>query len=121
MDSVMALVISMAILSTAIYLLSEPAGQNSERLYQASTDLLSVAGEKGVLQGAVNGDVTGVENLKAAMPPQLCFRLDVKNESDSLVFSDGSICPQAREYAIGKRTFTSNSRFYTAEMRVWLK
>lgn len=121
LDAVMALVIAMVVLSSCIYLISTPKRQVNERLYDISLDLLAVAGEEHFLQDAVRGDSSGVDRMKAAMPANTCFRIDVKNESGALVYTGGSGCREFGEYALGRRTFASGGGFYVAEMRVWLR
>ena len=121
LDAIMALVIATIVLSMSIYMLAEPKKQTNEYLYQLSLDFLTVAGEKHMLQDIVGNDPSKLEELKSVMPPQMCFQLSLKNESGSLVYSDDNGCSQPVDYAIGRRTFTKDARFYVAEMKVWLR
>ena len=119
LDSIMALVIATVVLTMSIYLLAQPKTQTTDYLYQLSLDLLTVSEEKHFLQDALRGDFAGMEKLKAALPPQVCFQLSVKNESNALVYSGENGCVVGDVYAVGRRTFVYNEGFYVSEMRVW--
>ncbi|MFH1055382.1 MAG: hypothetical protein V1744_04740 [Candidatus Altiarchaeota archaeon] len=122
LDATMAVVITTLVLATAMYMLLEPKGHETrEHLYQLTGDLLAVAEETRTLDRIVRNDLAGWENLKSNAPQNVCLQLNVMNETDNLVYTDETECEVTDFYTVGRRTFISDSKFYSAQMRVWLK
>jgi len=121
LDATLALVLSMLVLGSAVYLIAAPKTQSNEHLFQSAGDLLTVAEEDHLLARMVNGDGGATQKLKAAMPAQTCFELYLRNSTGGLVYSDSTSCKKTSDYVIGRRTFVTQSGFYSAEMRLWLK
>jgi hypothetical protein len=121
LDATMALVLSMLVLSTAVYLIAAPKAQSSEYLFQSAGDLLAVAEEDHLLSRMVQGDSGAAQKLKASLPPQACIELYLRNATGGLVYSDSTNCAKSDDFVIGRRTFVSDSAFYSAELRLWLK
>lgn len=119
----MALVVALGIITASLYLISAPKISHEEYLYQFSSDILSIAEKKEFLKRAVNGDSSGIEELKSDLPPNICFDLRIVNETDSLVFHDNKdgCLTIPDKYSQAKRLFVSNSSFYISTLKAWYK
>ena len=121
LDATVALAIAAVILSMAVFLVAEPKKQANEQLYQLSADVLAVAEGRNVLQALVNDDYSGWIDLRSAIPSRVCLRLRIRNESGSLVYTEQSDCTTEGDYSVTRRTFVCERRFYSAEMRAWMR
>ena len=123
LDSILAIAIAFGIITTSLYLISTPKISLEEYLYQFSSDVLAIAEKGDFLKKAVNGDPSGMEELKLSLPDNVCFDIEIVNETDILIFHDYKAGCSAipEKYSQAKRTFVSNSSFYISTLKAWYK
>jgi hypothetical protein len=123
LDSIMAFAIAFWIITASMYMISTPKISLEEYLYQFSSDVLAIAEKGDFLKKAVNGDPSGMEELKMSLPDNICFDLEIVNESSILIFHDYQAgCPTIPEkYSQAKRTLVSNASFYISTLKAWYK
>jgi|GEM_PF-2684641 len=123
LDSLLAMVVTLVVITASLYLVSSQKISSEEYLYQFSSDVLSIAEKKEYLRKAVNGDSSGISKLNSSLPSSICFDLEIVNETDNTVFyyNKAGCSPLPCRYSQAKRLFVSDSKFYVSTLKAWYK
>jgi hypothetical protein len=121
LDSVVAFTMATIVLTSCLFLLTEPKYAGGEYIYQVSTDVVSILDENGGLQELAGGGNSRLNELKSVLPTKLCIEVMVLNSSDDIVFMEESGCPTVGKYTVSRRSFVKDRVFYIAEVKTWFK
>ena len=121
LDSIMAVVVATGMITAAVFLVSQPKASSDEYLYKVALDVLTIAEKRGDLGKAVKGDSWAIQDFKGITPKNICFQLDIYNETNGLVFHDDTQCGKSDKYMLGKRSFATDKKFYIAKLKMWYK
>jgi hypothetical protein len=121
MDSMLALLVAAAFITSILYFVTAPALKTDEYLYAAGGDILAVADAEGSLEAALSGDAVPLEGLVSSLPPNLCVSLTVVNSSGGSVLAQDSGCGEPSRYVMSKRAVLNGTMPYTARARVWYR
>ena len=121
LDTVMALMIAVTIITASVFLLAEHETYSSEGLYQIAQDMLAVGEKTGDLSSALDGDPSTIDEYQTLLGNRVCFELRIKNQSNSLVYYHETDCAKKGSYVVAKRSMVHDNRFYIASARVWYR
>ncbi|MFC2163267.1 hypothetical protein ACFLRF_06255 [Candidatus Altiarchaeota archaeon] len=121
LDAVIALILTTIVLTTSLAAVRQDKYPGNEYIYQLSVDSLAIMEAQGALGKLAEGDESGYDEIRSILPQKLCIEVQVINSTGIITHQIASHCSEPVDYAISRRSFISDGRFYIASAKVWFK